>query len=217
MRGLTRAIVPLGLVVMAAVPAWAQGQGRGFGRGFGGPALLMNESVQQELKLDTNQVDKVRNAVEGIMEKSRESFAGLRDAAPEERRTRIAELNRTLMADTRAALKDVLKPEQIKRFEQITIQTRGLDALADPEIVEKLKLSSDQKAKIEELASELNEARRAAFQDQGGDRQAAFQRIRTLGRESMTKATALLGDDQKKTWEELVGKSFEIQFQPRNN
>lgn len=217
MRRLSTAVVAFGLLALVSTPAWAQGRG-GFGGG-GAVMLLANESVQQELKLDSGQAEKLRQLGQELGQKAREQFSSLQDLQGDERRQKMEELTKTLNEEVRAALKGTLKAEQITRFEQISRQQMGIRAFADSGVVSALKLTDDQKSKLKDIAQEIDQKRRDLFQDaqNGGDRQAMFQKMTALTKEGTEKATALLTADQKKSWEELLGKPFEVVRQRPNN
>ncbi len=77
----------LGVAALAAGPALAQGRGRG---GFGPPSLGQlagNKSVQDELKIDKDQADKIKDALAKVNEELKDDVAKLRDrnASQEER------------------------------------------------------------------------------------------------------------------------------------
>src|SRR5437870_9223595 len=99
MRSPFRTRLRLGVVAMLAGPAAAQ-QGRGFGRGGGGnlATLAANTSVQKELKLDDQQVEKAKELAEKTREKLREVRESLQGLDQEERRTKQQEINRELNA-----------------------------------------------------------------------------------------------------------------------
>src|SRR5207237_9869256 len=129
MQRLVRGFLVLGLIVLLAQPALGQGQRqRGRGRGQGGQSLLENESVQKELKLDQDQITKVKAAVAAVREKHKDDIAKLQDLSPEERRTKGRELGQTIAKENHEAVKDILKPEQQKRLHQIELQTAGTQA-----------------------------------------------------------------------------------------
>ena len=72
MRTMFKAMFGLSLVALFASPAFAQGQGRASAWGGGGFAMLIgNESVQKELKLDDQQVEKAKEFAEKTREKMR--------------------------------------------------------------------------------------------------------------------------------------------------
>lgn len=202
-------------VVITAPTAQAQGFRGGFGgAGFGGYGLLSNKSVQQELKLEGEQAEKVSKIVSEIGAKTREK---LQDIPQEERREKSAGIQRAANEEIKAAVKGDLKAEQITRLEQIIRQNQGLQAFADPTIAEKLSLTGDQKAKIREIGQEITEKSRELFQSAGEDRQAAMGKFQALRKEALEKVVASLTDDQKKGWKELTGEPFEIKFERRPN
>jgi Spy/CpxP family protein refolding chaperone len=205
-----KTMLALGAVALMAAPAWAQGQGRGGFGGVGGAMLLSNKGVQKELKVSDEQAKKLDTLATETREKNRERFAGLQDATPAERQSKMREAQ----AELHKGLADVLKPEQVKRFRQIEVQVAGSNAFGQPRVQEALKLTDDQKSKIREINQETMEATRDAFQNAGDDRAAAMEKVQGLRKEANTKAHALLTEDQKKEWKELTGEPFEFKPEP---
>jgi Spy/CpxP family protein refolding chaperone len=201
-----------GALVLFNLPASAQGQrgpGRGGFGGFGGfgggTMLLTNKSVQEELKVDEDQAKKL----EELSTKNRESFSGLRDLSQEERREKMA----AITAENNKAVEGILKPEQVTRLHQIENQNGGVNALLSDRNAEKLKLTDDQKKKIQDINA-------SSFQKMGdlreqfqNDREGAMKKMQEIRAEVNKEALNVLTDDQKKTWEELTGTPFEVKFE----
>jgi hypothetical protein len=215
-------VLACGLVGLLVAPAQAQrpGGGRGFGMG-GGPGgglmLLTNKSVQQELKVDDSQAEKLNTFAEGLRAKQGEQFQKLQDLSQDERRAKMQELGQAMSLEIRKGLTDLLKPEQVKRFEQIQLQQAGvLGAPAMPRVLEALNLTEDQKSKLSTIQQEQREAMTELFQGGGGggDRAAAIQKMTDLRKKGNDKAMAVLTDSQKSTWNELAGAPFEVKFEP---
>src|SRR5438477_1062872 len=202
MRSLFRTIVGLGLVAMLAGPAAAQ-QGRGFGRGGGGnlATLAANSSVQKELKLDDQQVEKAKDLAEKTREKMQQTRESLQGLDQEERRAKQQEIAREMNTSSLKALGEFLKPEQIARLKQISYQQRGVSAFNDPEIAKKLNLTDTQKSEIQTIAQESMEGARGLFsQDQSPEeREAAMKKINELRKAALSKAETKLNDEQQKT------------------
>jgi hypothetical protein len=116
--------------------------------------------------------------------------------------------------ETAKGLAGILKPEQEKRYKQISLQAQGARAFQDPEVQKQLKLTDDQKASLktimEDAAKEQQELRQGA---QGGNRQEAGQKMAALRKETMEKAQNVLTDAQKTTWKDVIGKPFAIKFE----
>ena len=203
------------LLVLSTGSAFAQQRGGG---GMGqDAALLSNEGVQKELKLDTSQTEKVTALATQTREKMTAERQKLADLSQEERAEKSRQIGKSIHDDVKKSLGDILKPDQLKRYEQISLQTRGYQALADPEIQSKLKLSDDQKSKLKDLATAAQEKMtelRPGFQS---DREGTMAKMAELRKDTMTKSAALLSESQKSTWKELTGEPFEVRFAPRPN
>jgi len=209
-RPLGRLALTFGALALLAAPASAQ-QGRG-GFGFGGGSMiLLAPNVQKDLKLSDEQVGKIQDTLQEVREKHADDFAGLRDLSPEERQEKMSALNKTIGGELKKAL--ALSPEQSKRFDQISLQSRGIMAFSDPAVAGKLKLTDEQKSKVREIA-EASRGQRGAFNKDASqeEREAARKKFAETSKENMSKVLATMSDDQKKAWKELTGEPIEIQM-----
>ena len=159
MKTMFRTCLALGLVAMLAGPAMAQG--RGFGRGGGGnlAMLLGNASVQKELKLDDQQIEKSKELADKAREKMQEVRESLQGLEGEELQTKRREIMKEMSESTLKSVGAFLKPEQVTRLKQISYQQQGLMAFNDPEVAKKLNLTESQKSDIQTIAQEMNEKR----------------------------------------------------------
>ncbi len=126
----------------------------------------------------------------------------------------MKEMNATAMK----ALGEFLKPEQITRLKQISIQTQGIRAFTDPEVAKKLNLTDAQKSDIQTIFEETMEAMRGVpfGQDQSEEeREANMKKLTELNKEALDKVAAKLNDEQQKSWKELIGAQFELKMNPR--
>jgi len=214
-RPLAKFVVVLGTLALLAPPTWAQQpKGRGFGLGMGGGGMILRaENVQKDLKLSAEQIGKIDATLRSVQEKHRDDFAALGDLEPQERMPKMISLNKAVTEDLKKGLS--MTAEQAKRYDQISLQQRGLMAFADPTVVEKLKLTQDQRSQIREIASAGGAGRGglAALKNASAEeKKDAFRKMRETQRENMKKVMAVLSDDQKKDWKELTGEPIEIQF-----
>jgi len=214
MRTLSAAILSLGLVALIAGPAAAQGPGRGFAARMGSySGLLANESVQKELKLDEKQVDKAKELDEKIRGEMQEKFQGLQDLEPQERRTKMQEINREINASTLKTAGEFLKPEQVTRLKQIANQVRGAQAFSDTEVAKKLNLTDTQKTDLQTIQQESMQEMGTIFRENQDDPEARMKKMTELRKQTLSKAEAKLNDEQKKTWNELLGAPFEVKYE----
>ena len=166
-RGWKGAALALAATMMLAGGALAQ---RGFGRGggFGGNVLSMPE-VQAELKLTDEQKTKVTDALAKLREQRQSQGQDFQSLSQEERQK--------LMADRRAEedkqLGAILNADQVKRYHQLVLQRQGMTAVLDKPVADELKLTDDQRTKIQAVLGEQRAAMQELRQNGGGgDREA---------------------------------------------
>ena len=206
MRSLHVKILTVGLVLLAASPAFAQRQRGQFGPRQMGPAqLLAIDKVQEELKI----TDDEKAAITKITDKYKDDIAAARQNMD---RQKAAELTKQENDDLEKAVPDILKADQLKRFKQLEVQSAGLQAFSKDDVATALKLTDDQKKSIKDTQDELQKDIMDVFQNagQGGDRAAAMQKVRTMSKDALDKVLNGLTDDQKKTWKDLTGDKFEF-------
>ena len=175
----------------------------------GGAMLLSNKSVQKELKVSDEQVEKLNTLATETMAKNRERFQGLQDATPEERQSKMREAQ----AELTKSLDGVLKPEQVKRFNQIELQVGGLMVFNQPRVAEALKVTDEQKEKIRGIAEEARGAM-PSREDAQADPAAAMKKRTEITKGATEKVMALMTEDQKKEWKELTGEPFDYKPEP---
>lgn len=190
--------------------AWAQRGGfQGLGMG-GGANLLGIPAVQAELKL----TDAQKTQVTEMAQKLRQNLQGLaqrlQSATAEERGKILAELQ----AANRKAVDSILNDDQKKRFREITLQQQGMTAVATPDVAGELKLTDEQKSKIQAVQREQQAAISELFQG-GGDPAAAREKFAALRKQTEEKIAAILTDDQKAQWKSMLGAPFTLPPRPR--
>jgi Spy/CpxP family protein refolding chaperone len=185
------------------------GQGRGGMMGGGGASIAMllgNEGVQKEIKLTEEQKTKVKDFTDAQAKKRQELTA---DGQPD--REKMQEFMKESNEAGEKFVKDNLNADQQKRVKQIQYQAMGLRAFSNEDVAKALKLTDDQKEKIKGLSEEMQKDMQELRQ--GGFNQESMQKMRTLTKEYMVKASDTLNADQKKEWKDLTGDPFELQMQ----
>ena len=113
------------------------------------------------------------------------------------------------------AFGEFLKPEQITRLKQISYHQRGAMAFADPEVAKKLNLTDAQKSEIQTIVQESQTQMREISSAVPGRPRGRDEEDGRDPQGDLEKAAAKLNDEQQKTWKELIGAPFEVQFQRR--
>lgn len=208
-RGWRSVAVALAATMVLTSGALAQRGRGGFGgfggRGGSGIAMLRMPEVQTELKLTADQQTKLQDMMQRQRER-RGDFQSLRDLSPEERQKAMAERR----AAENKELGAILNADQMKRYGQLRLQRQGMTALAEKEVADELTLTTDQRTKVQEIMQQQAVEMRSLFQGGGGggDREAMRAKMEEMRKATDTKLAALLTDDQKKKWQEMVGAPF---------
>src|SRR5262249_45285188 len=101
------------------------------------------------------------------------------------------------------------KPEQLKRLNQIMWQRSGIArAINNSEVQTALKLDDKQKEKIKTIEDENQKATRELFQGGGGRGNANREKMQELRKKAEEDINAVLTDDQKKAYKDLLGEEF---------
>jgi hypothetical protein len=178
--------------------AWGQGQ---LQPSVLGP-VLSNPDVQKELKLSEEQISKLKDALNKVMDKYKDDFAKLARMSPEEQQ----KMMRALIDDSHKAMAGILDAKQMKRLKQIEWQIAGVNALQDPDLQKELKLNDEQKKKLDGLFNDANKKMQQLFQSQ----ERSPEKYQAVVKELEEKANSVLSEEQQKNFKELKGPRFQF-------
>jgi hypothetical protein len=204
-------------VLLVGSPSFAQPPGGGLlGGGFG--FLLLTEAGQKELKLSDGQIEKIQ----AIGQELRDEFGAEFRAAINKPEDQRRELLDRADSEAKRRLSGVLDAAQLKRYEQLQRQMAGVAIYTNEEIQKKLELSPEQVEKLREIARETMQRQREIVRDFRGDRDVLRDKSAALRRGSMARATAVLTEAQKETWNAMIGEPFDLglltfERRPRTN
>jgi hypothetical protein len=211
MRSKLQLTLAVGILTLVEHQVWARGPR--ISPYLGSPLpLLRHKSVQEDIKLSAEQIQKLQV----ILEREMESLKSWLELDVVERSKKMAEMwkqDEKLMAA-------ILKPEQAKRLYQVGLQHYGGRALEDATVAKELNLTDDQKSKINEIldkvgtqAGELLDMHREAGTRVPNE---TWTKIGDLVQAASEKILNLLTPDQKTKWKEMTGEPFkgEIRFGP---
>lgn len=177
-----------------------QGFGRMMGAGMAG-TLLQRSDVQRELNLTEQQKNQIRQ----MQESMRVAMQELRNAPPQERRQKMEELRKKNDPGS------VLNESQKKRLREIELQAMGPSAFLTPEVAEELKLTQEQRSRLQGIVMQQMQQLREQFQGGGfGQGQGAqnFQQMRDQMEKQMLE---VLTPAQRQQWQEMQGKPFQFE------
>jgi hypothetical protein len=124
------------------------------------------------------------------------------------------EQSEKLPAAVMEAVSKVLNDKQMKRFQQIELQVRGASAFKDDKVRKDLKITTEQARNIDEIftdaAKELDELKKEA--KAGGGGKGMFEKIQGINKETSEKVLGVLTADQKKSYKQMTGEPFKLEF-----
>ncbi len=166
-------------------------------QGVDTPLLLASKRVREELKLTDAQESKIHRIVRDAYDKYPRQIGKAQKAARE---------------NIDKALPDLLSGDQTKRLQQIKLQVNGLVPFTQPEVQQKLKLTDKQKEEMQIIIDDLKKDIHKTIENAGNLREKvqAVGKVPQLRKEAVQRAVAKLSDEQKKTWNEMIGDTFEF-------
>jgi hypothetical protein len=176
--------------------------GQGFDPKSAALGVLANPDVQKELNLSKEQVDKLKDSLGKVVDKYKDDLAKLLQLSPEEQQKKL----KAVGEESQKAISGVLDAKQWKRYKQISWQLSSFAALQDPDLQKELKLSDDQKKKLEGVFNDFNKKMQEMIKN--GER--SPDKYQAAGKEAETKAMDVLSEDQRKSFKELKGAPFEF-------
>ena len=196
-------------------PSGGRGGGPGGGRGPGGGGgssvleLLRGDEVKSEVGLTEDQEKALGEMQSGLRDSPefREIMDRARSAGSDEERRAIFGEMRTVMDKK---VNGIIKPEQRSRLDQLSLQRRGMRALADPNMAGQFNISSDQQAKISELNEKYEEARREVRSNRDMSEEERDARSDALRAEFEKSTSAVLSSQQRQAFEQKKGTNFTI-------
>jgi serine/threonine protein kinase len=165
--------------------------------GSGRYNLLHRREVQDELRIPRDR----REALGRIHQRWHDLFKESERLDPEEKERKRLELAQSQEWEVR----QLLTPAQLRRFHEIARQDLGPNAFSDPEVVEGLQLTGEQKKQIRAL----QEQARLPPGPPGPPDPKRRQQMEEARRRAQEKILGLLTAEQKRQWEGLMGKPFD--------
>ncbi|MBM81184.1 MAG: hypothetical protein CMJ78_11405 [Planctomycetaceae bacterium] len=172
----------------------------------GGSELLYlrQASVQEHLQLTKEQV----TLFDELSQRRRDLFRGFREQSDFTETRRELQKN---SAEAIATIAEQLTSEQAIRLNQIVLQQRSTNSYTDPKVASAIGLTQSQLNQIRAIHLEARQEMRRPRNKQ--DWKQMWERIK----DRKIRINALLTDEQKNRWRELIGEPFQgkIQFWPR--
>jgi hypothetical protein len=151
--------------------------------------------VQAELRLTDDQFDVMAQIRADV------AYAGRAGDAAEKRKG---------VEKAAKTIRRVLSAKQLERLGQIHLQTLGVHALLQPDVIASLKISDDQQKRLRAIDAEHSEKRRALQEDKSLSKEERLAKGRQLTKETMAAVSAVLAQGQREEFEKMCGPAFDF-------
>jgi hypothetical protein len=192
---------------------------------FGSSGGLYFPAVHQELKITDEQKAKLNAAIKQVSARYEEESKKLQaeqNTCTQKLQAFSTKLGQEAEQALARALPEALSADQLKHLKQlslrISVQLRGLAAFDDSALQEELKLSDAQKKALagilEQYYQDAQAVQQSVFKEANGNVDKFNELMRTkrgaLDKDTLDKLTGKLTPEQKKAWQELRDKPFDL-------
>jgi len=156
--------------------------------------MLRMPSVQKELELVPEQIEKLEKIGKEYYDQMRQDWSGLGNLSPEERQKKYQEIREQQQKRAEVVvkkIKEVLLPQQLEQLEDMNFRSRAPYMLRSPQVMEKLQLTEEQKEKLKKAQEDLQE------------------KMRKLQKEAFDDALKVLTKEQKKQLREITEQGYQ--------
>ena len=212
------------LIVLATAALWCQQSQKAIAQvppdqqrkdvvnALGMPFIVFRDKVLDELKVSDEPKEKLlQHVMEQIMETG--PFLDSLAKTGEEREKKLGEHRKNAREKLAKVLKETLTAEQLKRLGQIERQQEGAFALGQDELVKELKITDKQRQQLVAITQELQKKVQHLFEEaqSGGKPEEIQPKVFKIRDEYAKKLEAVLTDEQKKKWTDMLGKPFDLE------
>ena len=162
--------------------------------------LLRQQSVQKELKMTPDEVEKVHKHCAMQWEKA-EKISKLPSEAERDKEFTV------LTKENDRFIETTLKKPERERLREIMLQIAGLLCLSRTDVASELGLTAEQKQKLPALQKEARHEMEQVIYDTKKEQKRA--KLKELRETSRQKVQQLLTDAQKTKWKQMTGKQFD--------
>jgi len=163
--------------------------------GGGLPAIpgleaLASPHVQRELELVDEQKQQLRQVAHAFVQQMQQAMAEIQQLPMDERRERMAEMQQKMRKraeDVRREVEKILVPEQMEILESFNRRARREAVLKNPQVLEQLGISEQQKKELRQVREEMQH------------------RLRELENETLDKVFDVLTSEQADKLKEMIG------------
>jgi hypothetical protein len=182
-------------------------------KALGGPFIVFQDAVQQELKLSDEQKQMLLEKLPDHVQATMKVFEEIKDLKRAEREKRLNEHRHTADRNLSAFLSQALQARQQHRLLQLQLQQAGVFALVgENEAFAPLKITDEQRQRFMAVVQEMHKRIEPLINEaeSAGNPAEIMPRIMKVRREHESRVAAILTEAQRSQWRKLLGKPFDF-------
>jgi hypothetical protein len=187
---------------------------KGLANELQGSAMVFRAKVQEDLKLSHEQKEKLEQHLKEQFPEIMQFIQKIDGLNGEEREKELRAYRPLAQKRLAEVLKQILYDDQHKRLRQLELQKAGpfVALRGDVEIGKDLKITDEQRTQFMAVVQEMQKKVEPLIKEaqSGGNPREIWPKIVKIRREHEEKGEALLTDDQKTQWKEIIGKPLNL-------
>jgi hypothetical protein len=172
--------------------------------------LFRSPEVSRHLNITPDQSARLDRLTTQLQEQFRERLQGLGRASAQDRPGQTQQLLRDFNSELTKRLGNILDQNQMQRFSQLELQSRGLSAFTDPAIQKQLGLTENQISRLTQAAQQTQQRLAELLAQEQNEPQAARRTFRELLRHNAELLERTLTPGQMQTYSGLSGQSYPV-------
>lgn len=179
---------------------------------FGPPFQVFRDKVQTELKLTDDQKQKLEDQLQETVQNAMEFFQKLEGLTPAERDKELQAYRQKAHEKLAGFLKELLKPEQLKRMRQLELQQEDVFAFGQPDVMAEIKLDDDQRQRFMKTVMELQRKLEPLIKEAQtqGNPEVVRPKAMALRKEYAARIESILTEPQRERWKKMLGEPFDL-------
>jgi hypothetical protein len=183
--------------------------------------LLQNPQIKAELGMTDDQSTQLKKVTQEFRKELKPLTDKLKDVKdPSQLEVKKQEVGPALQQREKAfqeKVRAILKPEQIKRSQQIFLQIFGWGPMTQKDFDDELQLTGEQKKKLDDIREQMVQRMQSTWEAPAGAEQPSEQaissnreRMENISKDANERSWNVLTEQQRRTLETLKGKPFKF-------
>lgn len=183
-------------------------------RNLHGPFVVLREDVQDELKLTDDQKEAVEGHLREKIQEYGQFFDSIHGLGKDEHEKKLQAFRKKAQQELSTVLQGTLKENQAKRLQQLEMRQMGVMVLFPSEspFAKDMNITDDQRKQFMQIVQEMQKRIEPLVKEaqSGDDPEEIRPKVMKIRKEHEDRMVAVLNDAQRRQWNEMIGKPFDI-------